>query len=977
MITLLLFLSLLFSFDASAQIIGSGVRQSPGVNCDDGSANAPGRKVDLADTDCSSPTDSWSAVTNGIAVFANDGVCTTYAPFADAESEDTNAVRKATDLPYTDGQCLYYFTGQTPGLRDIWGKFRVRNTVPVGERRIWASFSPFTVGYPSSARTDLNLTPTPSFTWVKIANDVTIAATGALFIATTWALEFDSFYITTNDAATEGISPGGAPATGITHNATGTAASATATSSLAPTITVAAGSDRILFAGISHRTTTNTISSVVSNLDGALSLVNWTNNSFLGCAVYRIAAPSTGAQTVTVTFSEAQNAVAGLVAYNGVDQSAPTSAVSTATGSGNPSLSVAGAADQLAVDHLCVSVDNAETVTVTSPQTQRYQKEVDIAGGANRIDVWSDKQADTSTLMGSTITGTRVYAQQTFTIKPPSAGGGGPTVGATTATLIGLTRLTIEADSSDASSLCTVQYDTDTGAPYANESSSVGVTGGKAIVTVTGLAQNTLYFYRVKCNNGTDGFSAEGSSTTDNQLTRLGFTSREKAEWLIRSNAGPYRNTGDTSTNSPNDWTRIKANAEAFIVPGASDDSRWAGNTGSNCMLTNGPSNRGYGQKMRDAAFLYFITGETAYRDSVLTELLAQAGTTGTDFTNTIKWCPTQGGQTFFETANWMSKLGFAYNFIREGISGANQTTLDAWFSGYGIYAEGYLHSVINDRYPNRKSDDYASTPQAEGACHATLYMRGNNTFATCADEWRFAWYNQTSAIARAMAIVAHIVDNATLKTESERFVKEWLAYGVFFDNTDSIATTAEYYRCCNSNTARFPNLGWGYSSDIIEDMATIADLRARDGDPELYNYSTSVGQYGSEGGPKTLQKVIETHLRMADHSILRYGVKTTSEFGGGAIAANLIDAAYSGVNASGVNVTANYVFDISTAGIVNKFYNDAYFKSTYTRVNSAMPNYPSVPTSCCTTGWEGGWSIWPGVLFMHGQMEGKVWPYP
>lgn len=978
MITLLLFLSLLFSFDAGAQIIGSGVRQAPGVNCNDGSANAPGRKVDHADTDCSAPTNSWVAVASGIAVHANDGVCTTYAPFADSESEDTNAVHKAVDLPYTDGQCLYYYTGQTPGTRDIWGKVRVRDTTPVGERRIWASFAPFTVGYPSSARTDLNLTPTPSFAWVKIANDVTIAAEGALFIATTWALEFDVFYITTNDSATEGVSPAGAPVTGITHNATGTAASGAAISSLAPTITIAAGSSRSLWSGISHRTATNTITSVSSNVDGAFTLVNWTNNASVGCAVYRLIAPTVGAHTVTVSFSQAQNAVAGLVAYNGVDQSAPNGPVSTATGAGNPSLSVAGAADQRAIDHLCVSVDNADTVTVTSPQTQRYQKEVDITTQANRIDVWSDKQADSSTLMGATITGTRAYAQQTFTIKPPSAGGDPPTLGATTATLIGLTRLTIEANSSDASSLCTLQYDSDaTGTPYAFETSpGVGVTGGKAIITVTGLAQNTLYFYRVKCNNGTDGFSVEGSSTTDSQLTRLGFTTREKAEWLQRSNVGPYKNTGDTSTNSPNDWTRIKANATAFIVAGASDDSRWAGNTGSTCMTTNGPTNRTYGQKMRDAAFVYFVSGDASYLAPVRTELLAQAATAGTDFTNTAKWCPASAS-TLYETANWMTKLAFAYDFIRADISAANQATLDAWFLGYGVYAEAYLDGRIDNRWPLRKSDSYATSPMAQGSCEGTLYMRANNTFAPCLYAWHMGWYNQMSSVARAMAIVAHIVDNSTLKTESERFFKEWLAYFVFYTNTDSIATASEYYRCCSTATNRFPTFGWSYVGDNVEDAVIIADLRARDGDPELYNYSTSVGHFGTEGGPKTLQKVIETHLKMADHSILRYGVKTTSEFGGGAIAANLIDTVYTGLNASGVQQNQLYVHDIGTAGIPNKFYNNAYFKSTYTRINSGMPAYPSSPSSCCTTAWEGGWSLWPGVLFMHGQMEGKVWPYP
>ena len=965
MIALLLFLSLLFSFDASAQIIGSGVRQAPGVNCNDGSANAPGRKVDLADPDCSAPTNSWVAVTNGIAVYANDGVCTTYATFADSESEDTNAVRKATGLSYTDGQCLYYFTGQTPGTRDIWGKLRVRDTIPLGERRIWASFSPFTVGYPAASRTDLNLTPTPSFTWVKIANDVSIAAEGALFIATTWAIEFDSFYITTNDAATEGISPAGAPSTGITHNATGTAASGSSTSLLQPSITIAAGSNRVLFAGISHRDDENTIGALSSNQGGTWSLVHWTSNGIIGCAAYKMIAPAVATHTVDVPFSVAQNAVVGLVAYNGVDQSAPTSAVSTATGSNDPSISVAGAADQLAINHLCVSVDNAETVTVTSPQTQRYQKEVDIAGGANRIDVWSDKQADTSTSTGAAITGTRVWVVQTFTIKPPSAGGGAPTVGTPTATLIGRTRLTIEADSSDASSLCTVQYDTDTGAPYANETSSVGVTGGKAIVTVTGLAENTLYFYRVKCNNGSDGFGAEGSSTTDSLSTGI-WTVREKAEWLTRSSVGPYRNLGDVSTNSPGEYTRILTNSALSLSA-----QRWSGNTANKCWATIGQPPSDTGTRIRDAAFVAWLTGNTTLRDAVRDELLAQAAVTGTIFTNTTRWCITNGVGNYFQVSHWIAKMAVAYDYIRADISAGNRTTLDAWILGAGNWLEANVSGMVAAVWPDRASDSYTQSP-AVGNNRGNVYFLGTN--GPPHYEFYDRWDNQSAAMMRTFGLIGVILNNSTLKNSAKRFFREYFMFSVHYTDSANITTPSEYFRCCSSDTARFPALGWGYTGSTLSEMSFLAEIIARSGDDSLYTYSTSSGYSGTVGGPKSLLAAITTQLNSMDHTLIRYGIKTSGEFGG-SIAANIIDNIYTGNNAAGVAQNWHSIGD-TWISIANLYFRNDYIKGSYLRTNSGQTAYPASPAGGPEF-YSGPGKHLPSYIFMFGQMEGKVWPYP
>ena len=66
--------------------------------------------------------------------------------------------------------------------------------------------------------------------------------------------------------------------------------------------------------------------------------------------------------------------------------------------------------------------------------------------------------------------------------------------------------------------------------------------------------------------------------------TRLGLhvTSDELAIWRTRMLNGPYKSTGDVSSNSPDDWDRMTANAEAFrLAPTA---GMWTGPTGTGCM---------------------------------------------------------------------------------------------------------------------------------------------------------------------------------------------------------------------------------------------------------------------------------------------------------------------------------------------------------------------------------------------------------
>ena len=67
---------------------------------------------------------------------------------------------------------------------------------------------------------------------------------------------------------------------------------------------------------------------------------------------------------------------------------------------------------------------------------------------------------------------------------------------------------------------------------------------------------------------------------------------------------------------------------------------------------------------------------------------------------------------------------------------------------------------------------------------------------------------------------------------------------------------------------------------------------------------------------------------------------------------------------------------DNNTA-LPNLFYQNAYIKSIYMRTAPGAPGYPANPGGGGTEARGGEWGIYPGVLFMFGDMEGKVSPYP
>jgi hypothetical protein len=425
-------------------------------------------------------------------------------------------------------------------------------------------------------------------------------------------------------------------------------------------------------------------------------------------------------------------------------------------------------------------------------------------------------------------------------------------------------------------------------------------------------------------------------------------TQQELSIWRQRSISGPYKD----------DWQRILPRAQAFRSTPGSD--LWPGNQESETwdaqavikrqQGANFHPGRRRGDGLRDAGFAYLVTNDTSYRDAVLGALLKQAKEPGTDFANASKWSPTTTvlHNDNFEIANWLRKLAYGYSYIRSGLSGADRNLIDQWFLNAATYWNQIVHNRAKSRFPNRLTDDYKTIgvqwpDSIEGKTHW-----GGHTVYSFHDPWK----NIAATHNAMVAVVGVLLNNQTLKNHAKRFVKEWLMFAVAPDGT-----VVDQFRW-NTTDKTPPQIGYNYSGTVIGSIVVAADHLARAGDAELYNYKTSSGYFGWEGGPKSLLLALQ-----------RFAKLTIGErkLGGGVVVYASKDSALSPEKIIGPGDT--YATDI---GLIpaNVYYKDTIVKTSYTRP------LPTKPAGGGYDPWGGDWGTYPGIRFMFGQMEGLVSPY-
>jgi hypothetical protein len=450
--------------------------------------------------------------------------------------------------------------------------------------------------------------------------------------------------------------------------------------------------------------------------------------------------------------------------------------------------------------------------------------------------------------------------------------------------------------------------------------------------------------------------------------TRLGLhvTQEELDIWKQRAVSGPYRvaNDAGASSTTPGDWARIVANKDSFMANASAEI--WAGYTGTGCvprnMLSLEPQNQGH--KVRDAAFYALVQNDATVKAAVLSYLRSQIAQAGADFLNKAKWCPYPDVSISvaladinpgFFIAEWLTRVLYAYDYIRSIVGTSDKANIDRWFSGAAYYFR-HVDVFLADSQYGGGANFLTGTLNASGntnanSCGGTRGQTHINGNDICGLGHFFN--NRRAQMTAFYAQAGILLNDSTLKAWGKRYVMEYLKYAVF----PSTAHT-EMYRSHGTNADQ----GWSYSAINYSKMLEIADSFARNGDMDLYNLSTTAG--GGTGGlpAKTLKTAAHFFVTTTQGTWLIYNWNTS------ATAENLIDGVWCCTG-------GYYTYDVwLTRG--NIFWRDPGITAAY--VNPGATNKQgrtSIQSS--DYGWTGGGRTHPGMLFMFGQMEGKVWPYP
>lgn len=423
------------------------------------------------------------------------------------------------------------------------------------------------------------------------------------------------------------------------------------------------------------------------------------------------------------------------------------------------------------------------------------------------------------------------------------------------------------------------------------------------------------------------------------------YTEQELAIWRQRAQAGPYKTNGDAGVNTPGDWTRIKKGADELL--NGVNDPLWKGAVSG---PTNEPATRH--DRVRDAAFVYLITGEEKYAKKVVEFLMVQV----TD--PTVQWPGRQlvGDQGLFFTAGWMVKLLNAYSYVKNVATPNQQATIEKWFKeGADYFAKNVQHD-LSKNFPDRLNENYSvKSNRALNADYREKWTWHDGKGAKHNQIPVIAyWYNNRRAVMVGyVGFAGAYFQNAEWTHHAKVFFKEMLKFSTFPDGT-----MGEYER---NGDRGLPIVGKIYSSYNIEMFVLVADALARTGDFELYEYQTSEGMFGTEGGNKSLKLLIKTFYDQANELVDRYTL-----FEGKYYRLNLINP---------LDQNRHWVNDIWFVK-ANLYYKDDYFKKSYTRTFSTSKPYPA--SRWGTAGpvvypWSGTSGIMPGYLFMYGGIEDKV----
>jgi len=221
------------------------------------------------------------------------------------------------------------------------------------------------------------------------------------------------------------------------------------------------------------------------------------------------------------------------------------------------------------------------------------------------------------------------------------------------------------------------------------------------------------------------------------------------------------------------------------------------------------------------------------------------------------------------------------------------------------------------------------------------------------------AYNNRTALWALTMALAGLAKDDDFMLDQAKLYHEEFLMFGTYPDGT-----TSEYRR---NGDYGYPQQGsMTYNLLTIESFIWVARLLLRHkDDASLFEFTTSFGVQGSEGGSKNLRKIIETVIEHcnSDHydanSVRRYHESVSPE--------NLQDDFY--------ELTDRRFLPEVVLSLANMYYREERIRSAYlNQLPNQTPYSPSYnyPVGSVGHSWGGALGVVPNFPLMYYEMEGR-----
>lgn len=347
--------------------------------------------------------------------------------------------------------------------------------------------------------------------------------------------------------------------------------------------------------------------------------------------------------------------------------------------------------------------------------------------------------------------------------------------------------------------------------------------------------------------------------------------------------------TGQVFFSLFNEKTRIDNNGNLFI--NAVDKSYWRwttvvtqGDGKVSDSLANVNLSRTNITQLRDAAFIAWATDNSSLKTTIKNELIAQSNIALTNLGNTA-WV--QGRYSdrdlIFSIGIWYSILIAAYLYTESAFSSLEK---EDFLNNYITPSVDFLMNEINDAYNSillgRNVESRTLPPYSLASFSTTdtifTYKNAAGTQINRTTTLMRRYNNRRNGYMLSTLLMAYI---ATGKKEyintCYMCTCESLVYGWFADGSFN-----EFHR---SDAGRTANAGMGYSTLIMSTLVNTAwILWRKNQDTSLFDYTTSLGANGTDGGSKSLLWACKQYSKYFDGTYLRYKYKDT------VVADNLFD---------------------------------------------------------------------------------------